>query len=178
MAERLRSEARDDPSPRERELARELRADRAEMARALAGVRSCASCAKGCRLPHGAYDGGACCGTETHRVFTDEEVAALAAAGTRPRHLRAAPGEHAGCAFRGPEGCSLEPEHRPNICLRYVCYELARELYADGELRRIEELGERIQSAFEELSSAREARRERAWLRAIHPALADEPAGS
>ncbi len=145
------------------------------MAGILADVRSCASCATGCVYPHGAFAGGACCGTETHRVFSDEEVAALAAGGTRPRHLTVPAGEHAGCAFRGPSGCSLRAADRPNACIRYVCYELSRELYAAGRLEEVENLAETIQRAFEDLSALREARRERQWLADIHPALA-EPA--
>jgi hypothetical protein len=63
-------------------------------------------------------------------------------------------GDHAGCAFRGERGCSLPPEHRPSVCVRYVCLELREELREKPEWRRISELGAALRdeaSRFESL---------------------------
>ena len=49
-----------------------------------------------------------------------------------------------GGAFRGPEGCSLGAEDRPNLCVRFACRELEAELRASGDWERahvISELG-------------------------------------
>src|SRR5690606_17290399 len=79
-------------------------------------------------LPAGRWDGGHCCGGRTLDIFSAPEVAALQIGGTRIAALRPPAGDHAGCAFRGPTGCSLAPVDRPSICLRYVCPELHLEL--------------------------------------------------
>ena len=82
----------------------------------------------------------------------------LARAGTRPRHLRAPRGDHAGCAFRGATGCTLPPAHRPQRCVHYTCNLLRRELRARGELAPVDELLaelQRLMARFVELRRAR-----------------------
>ncbi|MBA3455792.1 MAG: hypothetical protein H0T42_22035 [Deltaproteobacteria bacterium] len=121
-------------------------------------MTSCASCATGKRWPRGAFAGGDCCTGVTADLFSDDEVAALAQAGTRPGDLQAPTGEHAGCAFRGETGCTLEAEDRPERCVSYMCTILRRELHTRGELGEIDgmiaEL-RRAMSAFTELRAAR-----------------------
>ena len=56
--------------------------------------------------------------------------------------------DHAGCAFRGPAGCSLQAAHRPNICVRYVCPDLARELTGRGDLAAIDAIGARMEAIY------------------------------
>lgn len=136
-------------------MADELRALRREMADAIGEVHACRGCAKGHPAPAGRWDGGHCCGGDTFRVFTGDEVAALKWAGTSAADLRPPAGEHAGCAFRGPTGCSLSPEHRPTICLRYVCIELRGELRRDPRWRRISELSRAMLERFDALVAAR-----------------------
>jgi hypothetical protein len=118
--------------------ARRLRELRAELARAFGALEACSGCARGRPEPHGHWDGGHCCGTETLNVFTADEVAALKLGGGRVG--RPPSGDHAGCAFRGERGCSLEPADRPSICVRYVCLELRAELRERPEWKRVSEL--------------------------------------
>lgn len=135
-------------SPEEAGLARELRSLREEMSRAIGEVQACRTCAKGHPPPHGHFEGGHCCGLETHDAFNDDEMAALRQAGTVVANLRLPRGDHAGCAFRGPQGCSLTAPNRPNLCLRYVCPDLARELGARGDLDAIEAIGTRMETTY------------------------------
>ncbi len=131
---RLRSARAQQPGHEEREAARELRALKVRISASLASVTSCTSCATGKRWPRGAFTGGDCCTGVTADLFSDDEVAALAAAGTRPHELRAPRDEHAGCAFRGGQGCTLDAEHRPERCVSYMCTILRGELRTRGEL--------------------------------------------
>lgn len=140
-------------------LALELRRLRLALSAALAGVTSCQGCSRGHPLPHGRWDGGHCCGTATRNVFTDDEIAALRLSGTRPADLVPPRGDHAGCAFRGPEGCALAVADRPSICVRFVCRELDDELRARGDRRAIQALGAELNRAFERLRALRAARR-------------------
>ncbi len=48
--------------------------------------------------------------------------------------------------------------NRPNICVRYVCRDLARELHTRGLLDRIDELRDQIGAAYKAFTEAREAR--------------------
>ncbi|MFT3771382.1 MAG: hypothetical protein QM820_38705 [Minicystis sp.] len=139
-------------------LAAELRRLREALSTALANVESCSRCARGHPLPHGRWDGGHCCGTETTKVFTDDEVAALRLAGTTPSRLDPPRGDHAGCAFRGPAGCSLAVADRPNICVRFVCLELEGELRERGDLRAIKAIAAEMNKAFERFRKLRAAR--------------------
>jgi hypothetical protein len=129
---------------RQVERARRLAAVRGEMAVALEGVAACGGCGRGHELPEGRWDGGFCCAGRTEDIFDDLEIAGLKAAGTEVHDLRAPSGDHAGCAFRGPTGCSLPAVHRPSRCLRYVCSELRLELGRAGRLPRVEALGEAL----------------------------------
>jgi hypothetical protein len=139
-------------------LAAELRRLREALSAALQGVISCSGCAHGHPLPQGRYRGGHCCGTRTALVFTDDEVAALRLSGTTPARLFPAAGDMAGCAFRGPQGCSLDVADRPNICVRYVCQELQSELRERGDLREIKAIDAALTKAFEQLRRLRGAR--------------------
>ncbi len=132
-------------------LAKELRELRLEMVEALEGVSACGGCAKGHPEPAGRWSGGHCCGGGTFRVFTQNEVAALKLAGTRMRDLRPPVGDHAGCAFRGATGCSLAPEHRPTICVRFICLELRAELRHQPRFKRIAGLDRAMQKRHREL---------------------------
>ena len=138
----LRARFRAQPGPREAgpsavESARRLRTLRVETSAAFNGVEACGSCAKGRPEPNGHWRGGHCCGGRTLDLFTPTEVAALKLAGVRAKDLRAPAGDHAGCAFRDEQGCALPPEHRPNICVRFVCLELRAELREGESWRKV-----------------------------------------
>lgn len=135
---RLRAASRRswDPAAVER-----LVAARAAMSQAQGLLRACASCAIGCEPPHGQWEGGFCCGGETANLFPDEELAVLAACGVGPGDLVPPTTEHhAGCAFRGPRGCTIEAEKRPCVCLWYLCRDVSQEL---GHAGRGKEAGAR-----------------------------------
>jgi hypothetical protein len=137
-------------------LAEELRELKPQVMAAFEGVKACGGCASGRSLPHGRWDGGFCCGGRTEGVFDDDETAALALGGTRVRDLRGPDGDHAGCAFRGPEGCSLDPRDRPSLCVRFVCRELEGELRASGDWTRVRALTHRLETTFARFVKARE----------------------
>ena len=126
---------------------------RAEMSRAFANVDACASCGRKRPEPHGHWAGGACCGSRTLDLFSKNEVASLKLAGIRARDLEPPKGDHAGCAFRGERGCSLSPEQRPNICVRYICLELRAELLEKPEWRAISKLGAALRDEFTRFES-------------------------
>ncbi len=138
--------------PGERDRALELQALKEEMVAVLDPVHACRGCAKGHPEPAGHWDGGHCCGGDTFRVFTKQEVRALKLAGTRPKDWVPPAGEQAGCAFRGPRGCSLAARHRPAICLRYICLELRAELRDEPRWARIGKLARRMESLLASLS--------------------------
>jgi hypothetical protein len=140
LRRRLRDERARDVDDDERALAAEARARKLAVAAELHAISSCRTCATGEPWPRGGYDGGDCCAGVTAELFDDNELAALAHAGTRPRDLVAPPGAdaHAGCAFRGPRGCTLDVMHRPGRCVHYVCDKLRRELHARGRLDAVE----------------------------------------
>jgi hypothetical protein len=148
----------DQASAEEIALAVEMRRLREQLSSALAGVNACGGCAHGHALPHGRWRGGHCCGTRTELVFTDDEVAALRLAGTTPGRLVPPAGDVAGCAFRGPQGCSLEVADRPNICVRFLCLELQDELRERGDLREIKAIDAALKKAFERLRRLRSER--------------------
>lgn len=144
--ESLRARFRAQPTAREagREAvlcAKRLRELRVEMSAAFANVEACRGCGKGRPEPNGHWHGGSCCGSRTLDLFSPSEVAALKLAGVSAGDLRPPRGDHAGCAFRGETGCSLPPEQRPSVCVRYVCLELRAELLERPEWRRISQLG-------------------------------------
>ena len=142
----LRARFRAQPStgeagPAAVESARRLWQLRVSMSAAFTHVEACHGCARKRPEPNGHWPGGSCCGARTADLFTATEVASLKLAGVSAADLRPPRGDHAGCAFRGETGCSLAPQHRPNICVRYVCLELRAELLEKPEWRRISELG-------------------------------------
>ena len=151
----------------ERDEAIQVRALKARLAAATGPAAACGRCAIGRPWPEGAYAGGHCCGGHTEELFSEVEVAALAQAGTRPRDLVAPRGDHAGCAFRGPAGCTLEAEHRPALCVRFVCDDLRRELHRRGQLDEVEALAAELAAALARFATARAARRDREWLDAV-----------
>jgi len=148
----------EDATPEQRSAASELRGLRARLSAELAEVRSCGGCARGHPLPNGRWDGGHCCGGKTAEIFSDDELWALHLGGTMPEDLRAPSSDHAGCAFRGPTGCSLPPVDRPTLCVRYVCRELERELAARGDGARIRFLAGELGRIFRGLTALRDRR--------------------
>jgi len=156
----LRARFAAQPKPRQasseqRRLAVELRRLRIELHAALRDVRACAHCARGHPLPNGRWDGGHCCGGKTLELFSPDEVAALKLAGTDGAALSAPRSDHAGCVFRGPQGCSIDPADRPTICVRYVCAELREELRACPDHRRTLKLAGALTRTFEQFLAAR-----------------------
>jgi hypothetical protein len=144
-----------DATPRERAVAGELRALRAELHRAQQGLSSCGSCASGCVAPAGRWDGGFCCSGETANIFDDDEVAALALGGTTARDLVPPRDDHAGCAFRGATGCTLAPVDRPNLCLIYLCRDARREAHQRRALDEVQRLTSLVVARLQELARAR-----------------------
>ena len=135
-------------TPEETAIALTLRGLREAMAEAIGDVSSCGRCARGHPLPNGRFDGGHCCGARTEQLFTQPELRALRLAGTRPADMTPpAPCDHAGCAFRGERGCSLDVAHRPSLCVRYVCRELESELRERGDLPAIRAIGAKMVAA-------------------------------
>lgn len=162
LRRRLASQSRTDPVPAaESAAAAELRALRLQLAAAIGAVSSCRTCALGHAPPHGHFAGGHCCGLATPDAFNDDELAALHQAGTEPHDLRLPRGDHAGCAFRGPTGCSLRTQDRPNLCLRYLCPDLMRELHQRGDLAAIEALGAQLEEVYLRFITLRRERLDR-----------------
>ena len=153
LRRRLMDATLEAPTAEEIEVAAELLRLRRALSEALMGVTSCSGCARGHPLPHGRWSGGHCCGTRTEQVFTDDEVAALRLAGTTAARLvPPPPGDHAGCAFRGPAGCSLDVADRPSLCVRFVCRELddeLREQGGPGDRRALKALAAELGRTFE-----------------------------
>ncbi len=170
LRRRLRAERITDAT--EQALATEVHTTKLAVVHALTEVTSCASCAAGQPWPNGHYSGGDCCCGVTNEVFDDHEVAALAHAGTRARDLVAAKGDHAGCAFRGERGCSLEVEHRPARCVHYVCDTLRHELHDRGELDDIEAKLRALNAAMQQFKTARLERLDREVANEIVDAIA------
>jgi hypothetical protein len=156
---RLASVRRERASAEERALASELRRLRE---RACEGVGRAESCGR-CALPGPeGWPGGECCSGRTDRLFTDDELAALGLSGTTPARLTPPRGAHRGCAFRGQSGCSLPPAHRPNMCARYTCRSLGRELCGREGREALARLHEELRLGFERFTALRTARLARA----------------
>lgn len=170
---RLRAERGAHVDDDERALAVEVGEHKRAVSAALQAVTSCRSCATGAPWPRGAHDGGDCCAGVTEDLFDDRELAALAHAGTRPRDLVAPRGAdvHAGCAFRGPRGCTLDVAHRPGRCVHYVCDILRRELHAKGQLDEIEVKLAALNEAVQRFTAVHAARRDREVLAPIVDAI-------
>jgi hypothetical protein len=137
-------------SAEEVEAALAIRRLKVALAAAFGAPSSCGGCARGHPLPHGRWNGGHCCSGRTEEIFTDAEVAALRLAGTTPARLTLPPpSDHAGCAFRGPDGCSLDPGDRPALCAAYVCRDLEAELRDRGAHGAIKALRAELRAAVE-----------------------------
>jgi hypothetical protein len=115
---------------------------------ALGEVEACRGCAKGHPLPAGRWQGGHCCGGRTLHIWSADEVAALRLGGTRFADLDPPRSDHAGCIYRGPLGCSLAPQDRPTICVRFLCLELRGELREDPRWREVSRLGAELRDTF------------------------------
>lgn len=150
--------------PQEAALAAALHQLRERLSRAIGDVTACRSCAAGHPEPHGHFAGGHCCGAGTFDLFNDDEVAALRLSGTTPGRLRPPAGDFAGCAFRGPAGCSLRAADRPNLCVRYVCPDLARELHRLGRLDGVEALAAEMEAVYLRFIELRARRLDQAAL--------------
>jgi hypothetical protein len=172
LRRRLRDELAAEVDDEERALAREVHVRKLRVAEDLRAVASCRSCATGQPLPRGRYDGGDCCSGVTADLFDDNELAALAHAGTRTGDLVPPRDDHAGCAFRGARGCTLDVAHRPSRCVHYLCDALRRELHARGQLDAIEaKLGE-LARAMQRFTAVHQARRDREVVAPLIDALA------
>jgi len=166
---RLRAERAATPDGDERAVAHQMRALKAALSRATGEVTCCSSCARGMPLPGGAFAGGHCCSGHTPELFNEDEVSALAQAGTRPGDLPAPTTAHAGCAFRGATGCTLAAENRAALCHRYVCDDLRRELHRKGRLDEVERLCGELDAAYGRFVRLRAARLDREWLDEVAP---------
>ncbi|MGE5184939.1 MAG: hypothetical protein ACM31C_22880 [Acidobacteriota bacterium] len=164
LKRRLRRERAARPAADERATALHVRELKAEITHAIGDVSCCTSCAQGLPAPGGIFAGGHCCSGDTSVIFGDDDVAALAQAGTRAGDLVAPRTEHAGCAFRGQTGCTLAPTERATLCLRYVCNDLRRELHRAGRLDEVERLIGELESAHARFAAQRAARLDREWL--------------
>jgi hypothetical protein len=172
---RLRRELQREAGDAERALAlRILEAKRAVSAQ-LTEVSACRSCATGLPSPQGIHAGGACCGGETSELFDDRELATLASSGTRPADLTppATGDAHAGCVFRGPQGCTLDVAHRPARCVLYICESLHRELHRGGRLAELEPVMSELRRDMTEIIALHEAREHREVLAPLVAALED-----
>jgi hypothetical protein len=170
---RLRAEIARVPDEDDRARALRVLALKRTISATLNDVSSCRSCASGLPAPHGSYAGGACCAGVTAELFDDRELSALALAGTKPGDLTPPAGAdlHAGCAFRGPRGCTLDVSHRPARCVLYVCETLTRELHRAGRLDEIEGMLAELRLEVTELIAALAARADRDVLAPLVAAL-------
>ena len=155
----------------ERELGLRLRQRREEISAHFTSVTSCAHCAKGAPDPNGRWDGGFCCGGHTEALFDEDQLTVLMAGGTSRRFLTLPRSAHAGCAFRGPTGCSLVAGNRPTLCVAYICDELRGELAQRSLLAPIERLIEDLLKDFERFKKLRSHRLEKEWLRELKKEL-------
>lgn len=170
---RLRDELDGDVEADERELAHAVLDHKRAVAAELNDVSACGTCATGQPWPVGGYAGGACCSGVTAELFDDNELAALAHAGTRPRDLVAPDHDdaHAGCALRGARGCSLDLAHRPARCVHYVCDSLRRELHARDRLDAIEAKLAELNRTMQRFTAIHQARRDREVVAPLIEAL-------
>lgn len=158
LRRRVARARREAAGPEERAIAGELRELARELSRRVGEVSACGGCTRGLGGVEGRYQGGHCCSGDTAELFSDDEVALLVQGGTRARDLRPPAGDHAGCAFRGPTGCSLAPVDRPTVCARYLCRELRAELHRRGDLAAIQALVDRLDDGFRRFAALRGAR--------------------
>jgi hypothetical protein len=173
LRQRLRTERASAIAGEERTQAAEVARAKLAVAATIGSVASCASCAAHQPWPVGGFAGGACCAGVTAQIFDDRELAALAAAGTRPGDLRPPAGHdaHAGCAFRGAESCSLALEHRPARCVHYVCDTLRTELHRRGRLDDVEARLAELDRAMQAFTAVYRARQDREVLAPLIEAI-------
>jgi hypothetical protein len=163
LRRRVRDEAASAAGPAgdaEREYAAAVHARKLEVASELHAVSSCGTCARGQPWPVGHHAGGACCSGVTAELFDDAELAALVHAGTHAHDLTppTRAHAHAGCAFRGADGCSLDVTHRPARCVHYLCTTLRRELFDRGQLDTVEAKLDDLNRAMQRFREAHHAR--------------------
>jgi hypothetical protein len=178
LRRRLRDEAAGGADDEERVLAAEVKAQKLGISSELHAVASCATCATGQPWPRGHYDGGDCCSGVTEVLFDEDELAALVHAGTRARDLVAPRETHAGCAFRGPRGCTLAVDHRPARCVHYICDVLRRELHDRGQLDTVEGKLAELDRTMQKFRAAHRARVDREVVAPLLEAIADVTARS
>ena len=157
-------------SAAEERLALRLRVLREEMSARVGKVEACGQCV---RPRSASWPGGHCCSAQTQNLFTEVELAALKLSGTRPAQLKPPRGDHAGCAFRGPQGCSLDTAHRPSLCVRYVCRELQDELDGRSDSPAIGQLQEELKAVFERFQKIRTERTEANHFEELKASLRD-----
>lgn len=161
---RLRQRLEAQPAPErcgdaELECAAEMLKLRLEITRAIGAAEACASCACGEPPPVGRFEGGKCCSHPVSTLYDDSTLGSLAASFTTPRDLRGPYTADGGCVFRGPAGCVIAAEHRPNACVAYLCEELERELEQRGDLGAVRDLCRSLEAAaarFAALTAMRE----------------------
>jgi hypothetical protein len=143
-------------------LAKRLLELREALSRQLASssVAGCRSCAKGHPLPYGRWSGGHCCGSRTEVLFTRDELLSQKLAGVTLAGLVPPRSEQSGCAFRGPEGCSLVARNRPNLCVAYTCRDLERELAERDDSRELFRLQAELRSTFDHFVARQRVRRD------------------
>jgi hypothetical protein len=146
LRRRLAAASRLPAGPAEQRAAIQARELREQLSDAIGDASTCAGCSVGCAKTAEVFPGGDCCSGNTEHVFDEPELVGLALSGTRARHLKAPTTPHAGCAFRGLRGCTLEAAHRPNRCLIYTCRGLRRELSERGDMAKVLELAERLEA--------------------------------
>ena len=165
-------------SPEESASALRLRAFREALGARLGTVVACTDCVRPRSLD---WPGGHCCSGRTAELFTDDELASLKLAGTTSLHLRsrspdlghAGRADHKGCVFRGPAGCALPPSHRPSLCVRYMCFDLQRELDRREDSEETNRLQAAIGREFASFVNQRRARRQEASFEALRASLCD-----
>lgn len=174
LRQRFRDELARGIDDEERALAGDVRARKLAVAAELHSISSCRTCATGQAWPRGQYDGGDCCSGVTADLFDDNELAALAHAGTRPHDLVPPGGSdvHAGCAFRGPRGCTLDVMHRPARCVHYLCDTLRRELFKRGQLDAVEAKLAELHRAMQQFTAVHQAGLDRDIVAPIIEAIA------
>jgi hypothetical protein len=158
LRSRLRAQRAQTPGAEERALALEMRRLKTEVAATVGDVAACSTCATGKREPRGTYAGGDCCAGITSDLFDDDQLAAIAQGGTRPRDLTPPREAHAGCAFRGPTGCTLDTADRPPRCVHYTCMTLRKELRARGDLAAIDRVLDKLAVTMKRFAQLRATR--------------------
>jgi hypothetical protein len=151
----------------EREVALQLRSRKQELSALLQGVSSCSRCNQQHPRPEGPWSGGYCCSAPTTNLFTDDEITALVASGVDIHMLQPPNEEQHGCVFRGALGCSIAPEERPSICVRYLCVTLELELARRGKMSQIDALRAELKEQLERFSALRAKRLEEEYFMSL-----------